>query len=187
MNSFHATRPSPRRLAGLIVAVMAVTAAPAAAQPASDTEPTFAVLDNRLREGDTVTVTGPSLGVVRGHFAGLSPETLLVNTDDGPRTIAASDIDRVTRRRRGVVLGTIIGLGVGIGFAIPLNMLFDNEGGNRAGPTIKLLAASTGIGLGIDALIDLPRTVYRRRDRVKVRLAPQLTRGGGGVAMQVTF
>lgn len=188
MNSFQVTRwASQRWLPAMLVAIAAGIAAPATAQSTQGTEPAFAELAGRLRDGDTVTVTGPTVGLVRGRFVGLSADTLTVATDAGPRTIGASDIDRVTRRRRGVVLGTIIGLGVGIGFAIPLNMLFDNEGGNRARPTITLLAASTGIGLGIDALIDLPRTVYRRSDSRKVRLAPQIAPRGAGLAMHVAF
>lgn len=188
MNSFQVTRwASQRWLPAMLVAIAAGIAAPATAQSTQGTEPAFAELAGRVRDGDTVAVTGPTVGRVRGRFVDLSADALTVATDAGPRTIAASDIDRVTRRRRGIVLGTIIGLGVGIGFAIPLNMLFDNEGGNRVGPTAFVMGTSTAVGLGIDALIDLPRTVYRRSDRLKVRLAPQIAPRGAGLAMHVAF
>lgn len=66
-------------------------------------------------------------------------------------------------------------------------MINDNEGGNRIGGTAFVLATSTFVGLGIDAAINLPRTVYRREGRPKVQLAPHVSRGGGGVAMHVRF
>jgi len=188
MNPFHTTpRACPPWLPALIVAVAAGIAEPAAAQSTRVTEPPRAELAGRLRGGDTVTVTGPTVGRVRGRFVDLSSDALTVATDGGMRTIAFSDVDRVTRRRRGVLLGTLIGLGVGIGLAIPLNQLYDHEGGNRVGPNAVVLGASTAVGLGIDAMIDLPRTVYRRPERLKVRLAPQFAPDAAGIAMHVQF
>jgi hypothetical protein len=174
-------------LTGLILAAAVAMAAPAMAQPSGDGDLRFAVLDGRLRGGDRVIVTGPAVGQVRGRFAGLSPETLLVETDDGPQRVALTDVAMVRRRRHGILLGTIIGAGVGAGLAIPMNMLLDAEGGEVMWPTIKLVALTTGIGIGIDALIDLPRTVYRRSERPTVQVKPQLVKHAAGVTVQVTF
>jgi hypothetical protein len=154
--------PLRAALTGLVLAVAVAMAEPAAAQPVENTGLTLAVLNNQLRAGDRVTVTGPAVGEVRGRFAGLSPETLLVETDAGPQRVALADVAMVKRRRHGVILGAIIGAGVGVALAIPMRMLYDNEGGEPGGDTLKLIAMTTGIGIGIDALVDLPRTVYRR-------------------------
>lgn len=174
-------RRGPAALAVLLLAAM-----PAAAQPPA-ADPDLVSLAGRLRAGDRVAVTGPGGERVRGVFAGLSPDTLLLDTDAGRRAIPAADIDRITRTRFGVVLGTLVGLGTGVAFAIPLNMLIAAEGGDAVGDTAKLLALTTGIGFGVDALVNLPRTVYRRGERPRVRLTPQVGPGGGGFALHVTF
>lgn len=187
MRSFDISSRSWRRSAAAL-AVLLMTALPAAAQsPAAAADADLASLAGRLRAGDRVAVTGPGGERVRGVFAGLSPDTLLLDTDAGRRAIPAADIDRITRTRFGVVLGTLIGLGTGVAFAIPLNMMIANEGGDAVGDTAKLLALTTGIGFGVDALVNLPRTVYRRGERPRVRLAPAVSRTGAGVAMHVTF
>jgi hypothetical protein len=175
-----------RRTAAAAAAIAVLTGGTAAAQsPARD--PDLATLARKLRAGDRVAVTRPSGERVRGVFAGLSPDRLLVDTDAGRRAIPAGDVDRITRTRFGVVLGTLIGLGTGVALAIPLNMLIANEGGDALGDTAKLLALTTGIGFGVDAAVNLPRTVYRRGERPHVRVAPAVTPRGAGVAMQIGF
>lgn len=176
-----------RRLAGLAALAAILAAAPVSAQIVADPEAPFAALGDRLRHGDRVDVTGPDPGPLRGRVVAVGSDQLIVRTDKGLRTIAATDVDRIRRTRRGVVLGTLIGLGVGVAFAIPLNMLIAGEGGDAVGDTAKLLALTTGIGLGVDAAIDLPRTVYRRGNHPRVRLAPQVGPRGGGLALHVAF
>ena len=170
----------------LIVAISAAVAAPVAGQSAEPGGPAFQDLSDRLSGGDTVTVMGPAIGHVRGRFVELTADTLTIATESGRRSFDASEIDRVSRRRHGVVLGSLIGLGVGIALAVPLNML-NEEGGNRIGGTAFVVGISTAVGLGIDALIDLPRTVYRRPGSPRIRLAPQLGPGAAGAALHVTF
>ena len=144
-------------------------------------------LETRLREGDRVSVSGPEIGRVGGRFTRLTQDSLTVETDTGERQISLGQVDRIKRTRFGVLLGTIIGAGVGVAFAIPLNMLIEAEGGNATGDTAKLLALTTGIGFGIDAAINIPRTVYRRDQQPRVQIAPQVGPHGGGVALRVTF
>ncbi len=187
MTAFEGFRVRHRWLPALIVALTAGVAAPVAAQPTEPGTPEFRDLSDRLRGGDTVTVMGPSIGRVRGRFVDLSSDTLTIVTESGRRTLEVSDIDRVSRRRRGVLLGSLIGLGVGIGLAIPVNMLYRNEGANGTGAVAYIVGLSTATGLGIDALIDLPRTVYRRPGSPRVRLAPQVGPGAAGAAVHVTF
>jgi hypothetical protein len=86
-----------------------------------------------------------------------------------------------------MLLGPIIGAGVGIGFAIPTAMLFHNEGADATAPTAFLVGLGAGIGLLIDATVDLPRTVYRREAPPRVTLAPQIGRNTRALVMQVAF
>jgi len=185
MTAFHIARLLGRRVLFPLACLALFVPAASAQTPPSD--PAFATLNSRLKTGDSVTVTGPDLGTIRGRLIGLTPELLTVGTPTGPLSIPANRVDRVTRRRFGVLLGTILGAGVGVGLAIPLSMLYDNEGGDKAGDITKLVAVTTGIGFGIDAAINLPRTVYRRDAPLRVRVAPLVAPGGAGVAMRVTF
>jgi hypothetical protein len=66
-------------------------------------------------------------------------------------------------------------------------MLFENEGADATAPTAFLIGLGAGIGLLIDATVDLPRTVYRRDTPPRVSVAPQIGRDTRGLAMQVTF
>lgn len=194
--SFFRRTPAALILTALVMLPGAAAAQSMAPDPPSEVQPAsaqlaplpeFAALAARLRTGDTVTVTGTTLGTVKGRFVHVSEDHLVIRDAYGLRSIAPRDVDRISRRRKGVLLGTIVGLSVGTAFAIPLNMWFANEGANATAPTVMLLAASTGVGVGIDALIDLPRTVYRRDRQPKVRVAPQFGRNKAGVAMQVSF
>jgi hypothetical protein len=171
----------------VVIAAGVTTAGPALAQSAASDSTAFAGLGSRLRSGDRVTVTTPTLGTMKGRFVHVAEDVLVIKDEQGLRQIPASDVDRITRKRHGVLLGTLIGLGVGTALAVPLNMLFHSEGGDATAPTVFLVGVSTGIGVGIDALIDLPRTVYRRDRPMTMRVAPQVGPKAAGVALQVGF
>jgi hypothetical protein len=179
----HLFRPLPRIVVALLA--MAALASPAAAQPGG----TFNIteLESRLRQGDRVSITGPGIGTVRGRLLALEPDRLTVDSDAGVRHITADQVDRIKRTRFGVLLGTIIGAGVGVAFAIPLNMLIHAEGGDALGDTTKLLALTTGIGFGIDAAVNIPRTVYRRDARPRVQVAPLVGADGAGLGVRLSF
>lgn len=176
-----------RSAATAIVVAGVATAAPALAQPAaSDPPPAFSGLGSRLRSEDRVAVTTP-VGTLKGRFVQVADDVLVIKDEQGLRRIPASDVDRITRKRHGVLLGTLIGLGVGTALAVPVNMLFHSEGADATAPTVFLVGLSTGIGVGIDALVDLPRTVYRRDRPMTMRVAPQVGPKRAGVALQVGF
>jgi hypothetical protein len=112
---------------------------------------------------------------------------LTVETDAGEREIPFDQVDRITRTRFGVLLGPIIGAGAGAAFSIPVAMLFHSEGASAARPTASLVALGAGIGLAVDAALNLPRTVYRRDQRARVEVVPGLAPQGGSLALRVTF
>jgi hypothetical protein len=161
-------------LAGIIARAEAQT-------PAAD------VLADTLKPGDRLTITARDLTRIRGKLVAVDDDRLVIHTDAGEQVVPFEAVERVSRRRFGVLLGPIIGAGVGVGFAIPVAMLFHNEGADATAPTIFLVGLGAGTGLLIDAAINLPRTVYRREPAARVRIAPQLGRDRRGVAMQVTF
>lgn len=159
----------------------------AAGQVEAQTPTAAEVLATRLRPGDQVTVTVCDLARIRGKLVGVGSDGLIVKTDAGDRQVPFDAVERVSRRRFGALLGPIIGAGVGLGFAIPVAMLFHNEGASATGPTAFLVGLGAGTGLLIDAAINLPRTVYRRDPGPRMRIAPQLGRDRRGVALQVAF
>jgi hypothetical protein len=145
------------------------------------------VLADKLKPGDRLTITVTDLTRIRGKLVAVGDDGLVMNTDSGEQVVPFEIVDRVSRRRFGVLLGPLIGAGVGIGFAIPVAMLFQNEGADATTATAFLVGVGAGAGLLIDAAINLPRTVYRRHPRARVQIAPQVGRDRRGIAMQVTF
>ena len=153
------------------------------AQPSA----TAAVLANTLERGDRLTITVADLTRIRGKLVAVGDDGLVIRSDTGEQVVPFEVIERVSRRRFGVLLGPIIGAGVGVGFAIPVAMLFHNEGADATAASAYLIGLGAGTGLLIDAAINLPRTVYRRDPGPRMRIAPQLGRDRRGVALQVAF
>lgn len=169
----------------LAVLVMPGATAPGFAQAASDDS--FAGLAAQLRPGDRVSVRGADLGTVTGRLRNLTSDALVVETDEGLRTLAAAGIDRIERRRKGVLLGTLIGLGAGVAAGVALNSWFENEGNDATAETATVIAIGAGAGLAIDYAIDLPRTVYVRDRRVALSVEPRVLPGGAGLRLHARF
>ena len=167
--------------------VLACLLAGVAARVEAQTPTVADLLADRLKPGDRLTITARDLTRIRGKLVAVRDDGLVLDTGSGEQVVPFQELDRVSRRRFGVLLGPIIGAGVGIGFAIPVAMLFHNEGADAAGATAFLVGVGAGTGLLIDAVINLPRTVYRREPAARVRIAPQVGRDRRGVALQVTF
>ena len=145
------------------------------------------MLAERLKAGDQLTVTAQDLARIRGKLIAVCDDGLVIDTGRGHELVRFDTIEKVSRKRLGVLLGPIIGAGVGIGFAIPVAMLFHNEGADATAASAFLIGLGAGTGLLIDAAINLPRTVYRRQPPPRVQIAPQIGRDRRGVALQVTF
>ena len=61
------------RLLTLVATLSLFAPCPSAAAQTAPADPAFAALDTRLKAGDSVTVTGPDLGTIRGRLVGLAP------------------------------------------------------------------------------------------------------------------
>ena len=142
---------------GLMLALTAATGV-----QAQDVSATRDTLDRATRTGDKLTIETRDGVKVEGRLVGIGTDTLLVNTAGGERPFAYEDIDRVRRRRNGVLLGAVIGLSAGILLGIPPRMILNNEGGDGDLALITVAAIGLGTGVAIDGLVSRNKTIYRR-------------------------
>jgi hypothetical protein len=130
----------------------------------------------RLKAGDRLTVDLQNGSTLEGRFIDVGSDALVVSTPGGDRRLLPSDVVQVQRHRRGVLLGAIIGGGVGLACGAALGSLFANEGHDPDGPLFGLTALGLGAGIAIDALVNIPHTVYQRaavRTAFKVEAGPR--------------
>lgn len=177
------------RLVAVVTALGALTLLPgfAAAQPPRTAAENAArtALERSLRLGDKVTVTQMDGQFVKGKVVEVTPDQLRLAQDGSQRRIGLGDIHKVQRKRMGVKLGTLIGLAVGVGSGALAGTYAENEAGDGVFAFLSVAAMSTAAGFGIDAAVNIPRTVYQR-DR-KVTVAPIVTPRGAGVGVRMTF
>lgn len=174
-------------LGGVVLFVLTFTlaaASPAAAQVTASSE-MAATLAGKLEPGDRVTVTSLDGQKVKGRFVEVGAGAIRLRQDGLERHVEFAEIQKVQRTRNGLVLGTVIGLGVGLGLGAAAASYGGNEGMNASGAFLWVLGLSTAAGLGIDAAINLPRTVYDREKTMAV--TPIVTPRGAGVGVRVTF
>lgn len=142
-----------------------------------------ATLEKHTRPGDVLTVDVRDVGPVEGRLIRLDADNVHIEFGLGTRPLAYGDIERVRRRRNGIVLGTAIGAGFGLGYGTFIAIIgWQTEGisfGDAARIVTIVAATSTAVGAAIDAALSLNRTVYRRGSTtVGFDLAP---RPGGAV------
>jgi hypothetical protein len=173
------------RVAFVTALVACGGSAAAFAQSSSGTDPAFARMRDKLNAGDRVTISLTDGRKVKGRFSAVSGDALSVSTPAGDQSMPAADVARVQRHRRGMLLGTIIGAGVGLACGAAMASWAENEGGSQAGAYVGMTALGAGIGLGIDALVNFPRTVYRQppgRTALRIDAGPRRTAVGLTVA-----
>jgi hypothetical protein len=161
-------------------------AAPARAQEsiAAD-DAAFAVLQQSLQPGDAVTITHLDGRRTKGKLIEVGSGLIRLRQNNEPRQVAAADIRKVQRTRMSLLLGIVIGAGAGAALGGTAYAQCDDC--DSATSMVLLTAAvGAGVGCGIDALVNVPRTVYERKES-RVSLGPTVTRGGGGVAVALRF
>ena len=153
-----------------VVAALAMAVFMSSSASAQDARST---LDSKTRKGDRLTVEMKDRGTLQGRLVSAGEDILTLETVGGPASIPYSSIDRVKRRRNGVLLGTLIGLGTGVALGIPVKMLFDNETGDGTEALLKIAALGAGVGMAVDAALSVNRTIYRRStSSVQFEVAP---------------
>jgi hypothetical protein len=162
------------------------TAAAGAQEPASP-DPQFAALAGQMRTGDSVTITDTAGAKIHGRLADFSPGQMTLLVGGERHAVAANSIQRVQRTRVGVLLGAIVGGGVGVVSGLALSSYASNEGFNGTTAFLIPVAIGLGAGIGVDALVNLPRTVYKRTPGTRVTVAPILAPGTRGGAVRISF
>ena len=178
----HRISQTPRVLLSLLTVLIA---SPVSAQTSSSQK-----LDDALTQGRTVWITDSTGREDKTRIVGLSGDTVTV-TDErggGRRQILKSGVVRVRARQSDSVLnGALIGAGVAIGSGLFLCRLTESWENCRddVGPITRIGALGAGIGIAVDALIRGRKTIYEANPRL--RAAPVIARGGGGVKFSLRF
>jgi hypothetical protein len=159
------------------LAFLVLTTSSAWAQDAQDKD-ARGTLQRKTRPGDLLTIDVRKLGPVEGQLVRLDPDAVHIEFGRGTREIAYSDIDRVRRRRNGIVLGTAIGAGFGLGYGTFIAMIMLYTEGGTTGDAVRVVATfaatTTAVGAAIDAALSVNRTIYRRSNiNVRVEVAPR--------------
>ena len=159
--------------------VLLLTAGSAVAQDAATT------LERNTRPKDRLTIDTRDRSTIKGRLVSAGAEVLIIESVAGPVSIPYSQIDRVRRRRNGVVLGSVIGFGVGLACGVPVKMLYENETGDGTRAMMTLAAIGLGVGMAVDAALSVNRTIYRRSDTsIGLTLAPRAGGATAGVRVQ---
>jgi len=154
---------------------------PAWAQDKTD----FASLQTTLKQEDDVTLITLAGEKLRGRMVQVSADQIVLSEKAGPRTVSAADIQRVQKRKNGVLLGAVIGAGAMIPVSLALSSYSYNEGGDGS-MAIVPIALGLGAGIGIDAAIGSNKTLYERSSSRTVTVAPLIDKKGG-VGGRVSF
>ena len=156
-----------------------LSASTVCAQTASDVRD---VVEGKTRIGDRLTIDTRDGARVKGRLVDLAADAIVIEHAGGQQSFGYDAIDRVRRRRNGVLLGAIIGLGTGITLGIPLRMLVNNETGEGNKALIQLAVFGTGVGIALDAAMSVNRTIYRR-DSGSIALGVTPERGGAALRL----
>jgi hypothetical protein len=151
----------------------------------SSAQDTFADLNQKLDPGDSLIVSDTNGHRTRGSLVELTPSSLVLFTDGTRRTFEVSEIERVQRRKNGVLLGLLIGAGCGAALGA---IVYGLDEDNSAAAAVWSVAIGAGIGLGIDAVAVVPRTVYRRPASGGLTPVPlDAVARGGGLGVRLSF
>ena len=163
-----------------IALVVVLTSAVADAQELAGTFDQLRVL---VKPGDTLTITDSSGQRVRGKLADLSASSLVLEAAGTRRLFQDAEVGTIEKRGSDSLKnGALIGLSVGAGFG-PLIGATTGEWGLAAVGALIYGGIGAGIGVGFDAMVEGPRTIYAasRLKQSTLRIAPILNRSQKGV------
>jgi len=140
-------------------------------------------IERQSRRGDELTIDTRQGPMLTGKLVSKGADALVLDIRGQEQSVPFGDIDRVRRRRNGVVVGALVGLGAGLAAGIPAAMLANNETGKGDSAMLTMVGIGVGTGLLVDGLVSVNHTIYRRSaSAVGVGVAPQI----GGAAIRVT-
>ena len=159
-----------------------------AEEPQAAANPEFKQLPQVLKTNDKIIVTSVDGTKAEGRLTEISTDRIVLRLEPGnDRSFSASQVARVQRLKNGVLLGALIGLGASIPLAVGAEAYANNEGGSGGAVALGFVAGGTAIGIGIDALIVRPHTVYKRATGKRVTALPTVNRSGVGLKVALTF
>jgi hypothetical protein len=159
-----------------------------AQEPQATADAEFVQLQRVLKANDTVIVTLMNGTETKGQLTEISSDRIVLRLENGNSSnFPASQITRVQRKKNGILLGALIGLGASAPFAAVANEYANNEASNGGGAAAIIIGAGTGLGIGIDALISRPHTVYKRRTGPGITMRPVMNRNGVGLKVALAF
>jgi hypothetical protein len=170
-----------------VAAISLVLVCPLLARASEGQATDFAQLHEDLRVGDPVAVTMRDGTTIRGKTVEISDAGLVVLVGGSRTEVPAGQVVRIERRRNGILLGALIGAGAGVAFGLAARSYAFNEGGNEAAAFLLPTAIGLGAGIGIDALLVRPRTVFERPREAAARFGVIIGRGRTGLQMSVAF
>lgn len=170
-------------------------AAPSLAQ-AQEVATSFEQLKGLVKNGDSVTVTDPTGGQVKGKIADLSPSSLALLVSGRRRELTEGDVTMIRQRRNdpltnGALWGGLVGAAIGFGTVAAMTC----DGCSWEPASFPLLIGAlfggmgAGVGVGIDALVRGQQVIYSRgaASTPRVRVAPLLDRERKGVFLSLGF
>ena len=164
-----------KRLTVALVIVLASCSLASAQQAGGD--PAFERMRTKLEAGNRLTVDLMNGSSVEGRLIDAGPDTLSISTAAGERRLPRLDVASVRRHGHGIILGSLIGAGVGLTCGIAMGSWASNEGHDPDPAIFGFTLLGLGIGAGIDALANIPKTVYRQssppRTTFKVEAGPR--------------
>ena len=149
------------RAIGLAV-VLALASCSLASAQQTGADPAFERMRTKLKAGNRLTVDLMNGSTVEGRLIDVGADTLSISTDAGERRLPRLDVAAVRRHGHGIILGSVIGAGVGLTCGIFVGMILDNEGHDADPAIFGLTLMGLGIGAGVDALVNVPKAVYRQ-------------------------
>jgi hypothetical protein len=174
----------------ILVGLLVLPSATVAQTPPSSSADARAFSGLDVRIGDTLIVQTRDALKVKGTLLSITDDQLTLAVGGVPRTVLAADVQSMKRKRFGVLLGPIVGAGTG--FALGLVAASDAPAPGFTGeqdlatPVVIIATlAGTGVGFAIDAVVNIPRTVYRRE--VRLSAVPVVTRQATGISVQLAF
>jgi len=164
------------RAIGLAVVIALASCSLASAQQAGS-DPAFERMRTKLKAGNRLTVDLMNGSTVEGRLIDVGADTLSISTDAGERRLPRLDVATVRRHGHGIILGSVIGASVGLTCGILVGTIFTSEGQDADPAIFGLTLLGLGVGAGIDAVANIPKTVYRQsspaRTTFKVEAGPR--------------
>lgn len=122
-----------------------------------------------------------------GRFVAIVRDAVSLEVGGTSRSVPLDRVARITRTRRGIVLGTILGLGAGIPLGLAARTYARNEAGSPAQAFLLVSGIGVASGIAIDEALNLPRTVYDRERQRTISIGPRVGPHLLGATVRVTF